>query len=256
VGKFIPRRRRRDRLADECEYLIQKSDFGIRLADMTKRLETVEMLVTRMYSQRGYKTGATDVSPQSGPAQSNLTRVTLEACRQNSTVGTITVSMDGPGGLGAEDLYQEEIRPFREKAARICEFTRLALDVDQCGKEALGSLFHLAVIFAYNIHGCSDLFIEVNPRHAAFYRRKLGFKLIGKEKVCRRVDAPAVLLHQRLASISEEIIRFGGLKLRENKSFYSFFMPPWEEREMIEQIRTMLQRTELKSGTSALSAAS
>lgn len=239
VDHLIPRRRRQDALQEH--YLIKKTDFEIRLANLNRRLDTVEMLVTRMYSQRGYKTERT---AESKPADFHLNRVTLEACRQNETVGTITVALDGPAGLNAEDLYREEIRPYRDSGGRLCEFTRLALDVDKCGKDALGSLFHLAVIFAYNIHGATDLFIEVNPRHATFYRRKLGFKIVGKEKICRRVDAPAVLLHQKLSYISEQIIRFGGLKLKQNKSFYSYFMPPWEEREMATQIRTMLTRTD------------
>ena len=239
IEQFIPRRRRQD--AFQEQYLIKKTDFEIRLANLTRRLDTVEMLVTRMYSQRGYKT---ESATESTAPASYLNRVTLEACRQDETVGTITVALDGPGGLNAEDLYREEIRPYRDGGGRLCEFTRLALDVEKCGKDALGSLFHLAVIFAYNIHGATDLFVEVNPRHAAFYRRKLGFKIVGHEKVCRRVDAPAVLLHQKLSYISEQIIRFGGLKLKQNKSFYSYFMPPWEEREMTEQIRAMLERTE------------
>lgn len=244
-------RRRQDRVPDD--YIIQKNDFGIRMAGLRHRLDKVEMLVTRMYSQRGYKTASNNIGTSELP--SNLRRVTLEACRHGTTVGTITVALDGPEGLNAEDLYRDEIKPYRAAGARICEFTRLALDVDQCGKEALGSLFHLAVIFAYKIHSATDLFIEVNPRHSIFYRRKLGFEVIGKEKVCRRVEAPAVLLHQKLSSISEQIIRYGGLKLQENKSFYSFFMPPWEERELIAEIRTLLARTEtppLQADTAAV----
>jgi hypothetical protein len=85
----------------------------------------------------------------------------------------------------------------------------------------------------------------VNPRHSLFYRRKLGFQVIGDEKICRRVNAPAVLLHQELASISEQITRFGGLKLKENKTFYSFFMAPWEERKLAEELASMLAQTRL-----------
>jgi hypothetical protein len=193
------------------------------------------MLVAKMYGQRGYTTDA-----PAQPAPQQPTRVTLEARKESKTVGTITVALDGPAGLNAEDLYCEEIKPFRARGERLCEFTRLALDMDQCGKEALGSLFHLAVMFAYNVHDATDLFIEVNPRHSLFYRRKLGFSVIGEEKICRRVNAPALLLHQKLASISEQIIRYGGLKIHQNKSFYAFFMPPWEERELLAEIRSRL----------------
>lgn len=226
-------------------YIVQKSDFGIRVADLHARIDRVEMLVTRMYRQRGYETqaGAADAESEG----TNLKRVTLEACRNNRTVGTITVGLDGPDGLNAEDLYAKEIAPFRARGVRLCEFNRLALDVEECGKDALGYLFHLAVIFAYRIHRATDLFIEVNPRHAAFYRRKLGFAVIGDEKICRRVNAPAVLLHQELRSIAEQVVRHGGFKIRENKSFYSFFMPPWEEKELVEEVRSMLAQTKLNT---------
>jgi hypothetical protein len=235
-------RSRKDPAAEES-YIVQKSDFGIRVADMHARIDRVEMLVTRMYRQRGYETQSG--TPDQEADGTNLKRVTLEACRDSRTVGTITVGLDGPDGLNAEELYAKEIVPFRERGARLCEFNRLALDVELCGKDALGYLFHLAVIFAYRIHRATDLFIEVNPRHAAFYRRKLGFAVIGEERICRRVNAPAILLHQELRSISEQVVRHGGFKIRENKSFYSFFMPPWEEKELIEEVRTMLSQTKL-----------
>ena len=237
-------RNRKDPKAEES-YIVQKSDFGIRVADLHARIDRVEMLVTRMYRQRGYDTQVNSADPET--EGTNLKRVTLEACRNNRTVGTITVGLDGPDGLNAEDLYQKEISSFRERGARLCEFNRLALDVEECGKDALGYLFHLAVIFAYRIHRATDLFIEVNPRHAAFYRRKLGFSVIGGEKICRRVNAPAILLHQELRSISEQVVRHGGFKIRENKSFYSFFMPPWEEKELVAEVRSMLAQTKLNT---------
>ena len=237
-------RNRKDQKAEES-YIVQKSDFGIRVADLHARIDRVEMLVTRMYRQRGYDTQIRGALSDSEFEGTNLKRVTLEACRNNRTVGTITVGLDGPEGLNAEDLYAAEIAPYRARGARVCEFNRLALDVEECGKDALGYLFHLAVIFAYRIHRATDLFIEVNPRHAAFYRRKLGFSVIGGTKTCRRVNAPAILLHQSLRSISEQIVRHGGFKIRENKSFYSFFMPPWEESELVAEIRSMLVQTKL-----------
>lgn len=237
-------RRRHDALSD-ASYILQKNDFGIRLAESKSKVNRVEMLVTRMYRQRGYDTSTKSLDQDSDASAGNLRRITLEACRESRIVGTITVNLDSPSGLNAEDLYREEIAPYRQKGKRLCEFNRLALDIEQCGKEALGNLFHLAFIFAYRIHRASDLFIEVNPRHSLFYRRKLGFKIVGEEKVCRRVNAPAVLLHQELSSISEQIARYGGLKLAENKTFYSFLMAPWEEKELTEEITRILAQTRL-----------
>lgn len=246
--------RRKEERKGKADYIVQRHGFGIRMADTRRKFDRVEMLVTRMYRRRGYKVDTTVRNAMCGAVQ--LRSVTLEACRNGRTVGTLTVSLDRPEGLHAEELYREEIEPFRNPANKLCEFNRLALDIEQCGKEALGHLFHLAFIFAHPIHRATDLFIEVNPRHADFYRRKLGFDLIGGERICPRVDAPAVLLHQKLAVLSEQILRFGGLKTLQNKSFYSFFMPPWEERQLVEVILGMLASTELDSVPAAMSAVS
>jgi len=216
-------------------YLLQRDDIGIRLADGHESVDQVGMLVERMYRSRGY------VTPAAGFASTNaIRRVTLEACQQNRTVGTLSVNLDGSDGLCAEQLYGEEIRALRASGGRVCEFTRLALDADDCGREALAFLFHFGFIFAYRIHRASDLLIEVNPRHALFYRRKLGFALLGEEKLCPRVNAPAVLLHKPLDVFAAELMRWGGLRIPQNKTFYALCLPPWEENELVREIEGTL----------------
>lgn len=233
--------RRRDDKGRRHDYLLQKDDIGIRLADGHDNVDHVGMLVTRMYRQRGYLTPVSEIDPRD-----SLRRVTLEACHRNHTIGTLSVNFGTNEGLSAEDLYRDEISPFRHKGARLCEFTRLALDANDCSKDALAYLFHLGVIFAYRIHHASDLFIEVNPRHALFYRRKLGFALVGEEKICPRVNAPAVLMHKPLAEIADAIVRFGGLRTPQNKSFYANFLPPWEEEDLVRAIEGRLTESEAK----------
>ena len=122
----------------------------------------------------------------------------------------------------------------------MCEFTRLALDADDCGRNALACLFHIGFIFAFRIHRATDLFIEVNPRHALFYRRKLGFEVIGEEKICRRVNAPAVLLHKELESFSEDLLRYRGRQAPGSKSLYALCLPSWQEAELVDSIERML----------------
>ncbi|TEX49967.1 MAG: hypothetical protein CFR70_00705 [Rhodocyclaceae bacterium] len=51
--------------------------------------------------------------------------------------------------------------------------------------------------YTHAVFGCSDAVIEVNRRHAGFYSRRFGHARIGDEKLCPRVDAPAVLMHRR-----------------------------------------------------------
>ncbi|MCC6531800.1 MAG: long-chain N-acyl amino acid synthase [Burkholderiales bacterium] len=212
-------------------YLLQRGDIGIRPVDRG-RAEDVDRLLGRMYRRRGYH-----VSPaRASVPGACVRRVTLEACHQHETIGTLTVNLDAALGLHAEDLYPDEVDRYRTQGARLCEFTRLALDVEACSKQALACLFHVGFVFAYRIYRASDLLIEVNPRHAPFYRRILGFELIGGEKLCRRVRAPAVLLHKRLSQCAEEIQRSGGLPRQQCKSFYALGLTPREEDELAEKI--------------------
>lgn len=71
-------------------------------------------------------------------------------------------------------------------------------------------MFHIAYMYARRFARCTDLLIEVNPRHVRFYRAMLGFEVLGEERTCARVDAPAVLLRLDLGYCERQIARFGG----------------------------------------------
>jgi hypothetical protein len=229
---------RRGRSGARHDYLLQRDDIGIRLADGHDNSAQVGMLVTRMYRSRGYLIPAAEASPSDW-----IRRVTLEACYKNRTVGTLTVNLGAREGLQAEALYGDEIVQFRHAGARPCEFTRLALDAEECSKEALACLFHLGYIFAYRIHRASDVFVEVNPRHSLFYRRMLGFDQVGAQKTCPRVNAPAILLHKRLDAIAADLARLGGQRAANNKSFYALGLSPAEENDLVQTINAMLAQS-------------
>jgi hypothetical protein len=74
----------------------------------------------------------------------------------------------------------------------------------------LAALFHVAFIFAHRLNECSDLLIEVNPRHVPFYCRLLQFQPFGIEKANPRVNAPSVLLRLDLSYASQQIGLLGG----------------------------------------------
>jgi len=212
--------------------LLTKDDVEIWLAD-SDRSDEIDTLVSRMYGQRGY------LIPARRNPVTSARRVTLEARHEGSIVGTLTVSLGTARGLNADELYAAEIQPYRDQGATVCEFTRLALDSELCSKQALACLFHMGFVYAYRILRASDLFIEVNPRHALFYCRKLHFRLAGGEKICPRVSAPAVLLHKDLKICAEEINRCGGRRAPENKTFYAFMLTPSEERACLDNIREL-----------------
>ena len=208
--------------SDTEEILLERSDFQVRLADTRGRRSKSSLLINRMYSWRGYKrNGVTDLSH-------DLNRVTLQACHRDNVFGTLTVAFDSHAGLAADALYGAEIDAYRQAGAKVCELTRLAVDPKDGSKEVLGALFHLAYIYGALLHGSTDVFIEVNPRHVSFYKRMLDFEQAGECRMCERVDAPAVLLHLEVAYVAEQIARYGGHRGRGKRSLYPYF---FSERE-------------------------
>jgi hypothetical protein len=113
----------------------------------------------------------------------------------------------------------------------VCEFTRLAIDEALRSKPVIAALFHTAYIYARRIRACTDLVVEVNPRHVKFYERMLGFHAFGPVRDDPRVQAPATLLHLDLRHAEAQIAKFGGnaeLAAR-IRSLYPFFFAPREE---------------------------
>jgi len=175
--------------------------FKIRVANSEGRRRSASYLIQRMYAWRGYKA----TGPQAAP-----NRVTLVASDGDHALATISIGFDSTDGLLVDDLYHDEIQSLRADKARICEFTKLAVDRNEQSREVLAMMFHIAYMYARRLHRCTDLLIEVNPRHVRFYRAMLGFEVLGPERSCPRVNAPAVLLRLRLEHAQEQLARYGG----------------------------------------------
>ncbi len=180
----------------------QTQEFKIRLATSDDRRQAASLLIHKMYSWRGYDTPDVHRDPY---------KITLVAYQESTVVGTLTLGLDSPKGLVVDQLYHEEAEALRTQGHKICDVTKLAVDQDIKSKAVLGALFHLSVIYGRNIHQATDFLIEVNPRHALFYEKMIGFVPYGGEKLCSRVNAPAVLLRLHLAYCDEQVKRYGGL---------------------------------------------
>jgi hypothetical protein len=125
-------------------------------------------------------------------------------------VGTVSIRLDSQVGLSADRLYGNELQTLRAMRARLCEFTRLAVDTKAISKVVLAGLFHTAYMFAYEIRGHDYAVIEVNPRHAGFYRRALMFEPCGEERLNPVVNAPAILLRLDFSRVPSQIAKYGG----------------------------------------------
>jgi hypothetical protein len=219
--------------AQEC--VLARGGYRVRLADSPGQRSKASMLIKSMYSWRGYPTDEIIIPTQ------DPNRITLEASTGQELFGTLTVGLDTNDGLLADELYQEEIDALRRMGHRVCEMTKLAFDPKYSSKEVIASLFHLAYIYAHNFYHATDLLIEVNPRHAGFYKRRLGFQQIGELRTCPRVDAPAVLLHISLDYMATQISAHAGAREKCEKSLYPYFFSEAEVLGLTTRIRSSAQ---------------
>ena len=207
--------------------------FKIRLASTEAQRESTSYLIQRRYAWRGYAVN--------GAASPTPTRITIAAHDPDGIVGTVTVGLDSTEGLFIDGLYSDEANRLRTDGHRVAEFTKLAVDNNLHSKPLLAALFHIAYICARRIHRCTDLLIEVNPRHAAFYRRMLGFEPFGEERGDPRVGAPAVLLRLCLAHAQAQIARLGGRidLAASTRSLYPYFFAAKEEMSVERRLRAL-----------------
>lgn len=216
---------------------VERRLIQIRAANTHGQRSSASILINRMYSWRGY-----DTAPL--PDQSPPSRLTLMAHDHDETVGTITVGFDQGEGLYVDDLFTQEVNALRDAGHRLCEFTKLAMDTALQSKHVLASLFHTAYLYAHRVMDYDRLLIEVNPRHVAYYRRMLGFQVLGPARLNRRVNAPAVLLCLDLSHSRAQIAKLGGLQEAAvgERSLYPYFFSPREEAGVIGRMVDSLPR--------------
>jgi hypothetical protein len=209
----------------------QAGVFKIRLAGSRASNQQAGTLVERRYAWRGYQIPGLVADP-------NLR--TFVAYREGAPVGTVSIRIDSPKGLSADDLYRTELEEFRSAGARLCEFTRLAVEDEAVHKNVLGGLFHTAYMYAHDVRDCDYGVIEVNPRHAVFYRRTVFFELIGAERMNRRVNAPSVLLCVSFEKIRAELRKyFEGPTRPPGRLMFAHWFPPDEATGVLGRLRRL-----------------
>lgn len=204
----------------------------VRLADDYCDRYDANLLLNRMYSWRGY--GSHHEIAES-PSHTTFT-----ASSNERLLGTITLAVDSANGLAADELFKDAIDEFRAyPGAKVCELTKFAFETTKPSKPMLASLFHLIFIYGQHAYGCTDVFIEVNPRHVRFYEHMLGFKRIGDLKDNTSVAAPAQLMWLSVAHIRSQIDEHAGQGVDAlTRSLYAYFFSPREEEGLYTRMVT------------------
>lgn len=218
--------RRRDDASLIRQVRIAEREFAIRLADNDHARNSASLLINKQYTARGYKPVALAADPNA---------ITLSAWDGDHVFGTCTLGLDSPAGLLADQTFRDQIDQYRKAGSRVCEITRLAFDPEARSKHALAGVFHILYIYGRYMHGCTDIFIEVNPRHRSFYENQLGFKMLGDERINPRVAAPANLLWADLAMMGRRIRQAGGTADNpgRDRSLFPFCFSPREEQGIL-----------------------
>ncbi len=209
-------------------------EFRIRLANTEERRGMASILINKMYSWRGYGNG--------GTLPDDPNRVTILASAGDSLpIGTMSIGLDSPQGLYADEMYHGELEALRGQGKKICEFNRLAIDPAVKSKRIIASLFHICYLYPRALFGHTDGVLEVNPRHVRFYEKMLGFTQIGPERTCPRVNAPAILMRTDFSYAEVQIRKFGGMMSRAKgeRSLYPYFFNAKDEAGIIGRLKAM-----------------
>lgn len=197
--------------------------------------EMAQRLVMQRYAQRGYLR-----MPWTSATEPQL--LTLSASGAAGTLGTLGVRLDSEKGLKADEAFQDEMQVLRAQDRRLCEFTQLALEHGITSVAVLAGLFHAAHLYAHQVNAVELLVIEVNPRHVAYYRRMLGFKVASEQRMNPRVQAPAVLMSLDLAYAQQQIDSLGGGRCAGGmRSLYPHFFGPQEQAQLLENLFSQLE---------------
>lgn len=179
-----------------------------------------------MYDWRGY--GA---DHQLDAADNSTTfAVTMDG----ATICTLTLTVDSGAGLAADKTFRDVLGEARDTpGASLCELTKFACSPSEDSRFLLASLFHTIFIFGTEQYNCTDLFIEVNPRHIRFYEAMLGFEKVGELRTNEGVDAPSQLMRLKVVNIADSIKHYVGRDDRAAlRSLYPCFLSQNEEQTL------------------------
>jgi len=215
----------------EPDCLLQRNGYSIHLVNSLKQRIKASTLIKQMYASRGYDTENISFFTH------DPNQFTFLVSVGEIAAGTVTLQIDSDRGLLADELYHQEISHFREKGRKVCELSKFALDPQYSSKEMIASLFQVAYICAHSVYRSTDFFCEVNPRHAGPQKHMFGFQQIGEEKICSRVNAPAVLLHLDTKYIETQVVNVRKKTDRKTRILYPYFFPLCKEKEIVRLIQ-------------------
>jgi hypothetical protein len=212
----------------------QSSDISVHLADCEVMKKEASLLLNRMYQSRGY-------GSKHQLADGKHCAV-FTSCTDNDVVGTLTLTVDSEAGLATDHTFSIELNSLREEpGTRLCDLTKFAVDPDTSSPAVLAALFHVILLYGMQVFGCTDVVIEVHPRHTRYYEAMIGFVRVGDPKIDESVewwpsDTPVQLMRLNLRDMRRRIeCTRAGVKAN-SRSLYPHFFSQEEELGIADRI--------------------
>jgi hypothetical protein len=158
-------------------------DIRVKIATEHDEFEDTFELLAANYRARGYE-APSEKPYRFTPYHALPGTVTLVAKHEGRVVATLSLVPDTAlMGLPMEGIYAPEIAELRRQGRRMAEAISLA-DMGLSIREFV-QVFKALIKLAMQFHaqrGGDTWVITVNPRHASFYQKVLGFALLGSQR--------------------------------------------------------------------------
>lgn len=157
----------------------------------------------------------------------------------DEVIGALTVIIDSPLGLPADNIYADKLNQLRTEKRKPAEIISLGISENTRGtQKVLLKLFNFAYLATRGLYGVDDFIITVNPKHTAFYERKFYFDVMGEERTYGKVGgAVAVLLNLNFNKIEEFVKKFRAGEIHKKNTIYRYFYDISQKMNIVQMIK-------------------
>ena len=241
--------------------------YTVCVATSKARQSQASALTKMMYGKLGYDTEF--ISNDLSNASHEAACLTFMFYKNEDLLGTYSVFLETAEGVLAERSYGKEINILREKGKSLIELSRFAIEPNIAPRisrqlhavmlnflgflcqEILSKKSILFTNFDPILTRDPELIIEINPHHASFWKG-LGWKVIGPERWCKRVNAASILMSESCENFAD-YTKLDSQKLAPGtawKFVTRYFASSYQLEEIRQNLLQTLHRTVYHSASS------
>lgn len=178
----------------------------------TQELDEVHRLTYEAYAIKGYCRPQADGRLRHYPWLDGIEQTTvLVAVREEQLVGSVSLTVDGPYGLHADEDFQDECDRIRAEGRTLGAMWRIVVAENiHSGVDVLLDLVKEGFRHATDL-GVQTCVCTLNPCHRKSYERIWGLKAVAAKSTSSGLtNAPAVLMRGEMKDVQKKMVRFCG----------------------------------------------